>query len=387
MIENTAQALGAIAPLQYGQTRAAAGQATGLFSNTLEAAMANGSAAQAAIAAASGDKSAFSLADFAPLLLSGLSQGEGGEGLLVLLMAMLAGGGNGDLLGGMSGSDSAALLLGGMGGLTGSGGSSLFGDAGGFGSGLGGSASSQAAMVAAQSLFKAYQGSQGGGVASLLGAAGGFTGGGAVRANAVASGPVAAGTGAAVGSNKAPGREVEFAVTSAVGRRSPALYRAVIDQFNVENNPRYAVNQKGTGDTYCNIFMWDVTSAMGAEIPHRIDRDTGAPARAKDGNTISMNANRTSDWLNTKGPQYGWYEVTAEQAQALANRGCPAVTVWKNKEGGHGHVQVVAPSEDGAYDPKRGVAIAQAGRLLRNNTYITKIYSSRMKDVQYFAHR
>ena len=143
----------------------------------------------------------------------------------------------------------------------------------------------------------------------------------------------------------------------------------MIDQFDVENNPRYAVNQKGTGDTYCNVFLLDVTSAMGAAIPR------------------GMNANGISDWLNEYGPQYGWYEVSAQQAQALANQGCPAVTVWKNQEGGHGHVQVVSPSEDGAYDPSRGVAIAQAGRILSNYTYIRKIYSSRMDEVQYFAHK
>jgi len=37
---------------------------------------------------------------------------------------------------------------------------------------------------------------------------------------------------------------------------------------------------------------------MGAEIPHRIDKDTGAPASSKSANTLSMNANRMVDWLN-----------------------------------------------------------------------------------------
>ena len=367
MIDNTTQATNALAIAQYAQNQAASGQAasSGLFSAALETAMAQGTAKSAA-ASSKDSGSSFSLADFAPLLLSGISQGSE-SGMLMLLMAAMAAGGGTDGEGLLNGLGSA---LGGGDSLLSSmlsGGSSLFGgteNSGGLGGAFGGSATSQAAMVAAQSLFKAYQN-----VSGNPGALGSADGGGAV------------------GSNKAPGRAVTAELTSGAGKRSPAAYRSVIDQFDVENNPRYAVNRKGTGDTYCNVFVWDVTSAMGAEIPHRIDRDTGAPAASGGDNIQSMNANRMTDWLNNYGPRYGWYEVNAEQAQALANRGSPAVAVWKNKGGGHGHVQVVSPSEDGAYDPSRGVAIAQAGRLLRNYTYITNIYSSRLKDVQYFAHR
>lgn len=369
MIDSTTQATNALAIAQYAQSQAASGQAgtSGLFSTVLGNAMAQSPAASAA-ASAKNNTGAFSLADFAPLLLSGLSQGSE-SGMLMLLMAVMAAGGGAEGEGLWSGLGSA---LGGgdslLSSLTGSG--SLFGGTGnsdGLGGAFGGSAASQAAMVAAQSLFKAYQ-----------------------NISSDQSGSAASGDadgGGAVGSDKAPGRAVMAELTSGASKRSPAAYRSVINQFDVENNPRYAVNQKGTGDTYCNIFVWDVTSAMGAEIPHRIERDTGAPVSSGGDNIQSMNANRMTDWLNNYGPQYGWYEVSAEQAQALANRGSPAVAVWKNKEGGHGHVQVVSPSEDGAYDPSRGVAIAQAGRLLRNYTYITKIYSSRLKDVQYFAHR
>lgn len=347
MIENTTQSVGARAIAQYSQSQAVGGQPQGLFSTALETAMAQGTAAEAAAAPAAdvtkASKSGISVADMAPLLLSSLSQGND-SGLLVLLMALLGGGEKGgDLLGGLGGDSS---LLGGLGTLLmGSGGGSLFGDAedgGGFGSNWGSSAASQATMMAAQSLIKTYtQAGQG-----ITGANGG----------------------AAIGGKQGPSRAAATDLLSNVGNRSPVLYRSVINQFDVENNPRYAVNQKGTGDTYCNKFMLDVAAAMDAEIPR-------------------MNANGISDWLNSVGPANGWHEVTAEQAQALANRGCPAVTTWKNTEGGHGHVQVVSPSEDGAYDPERGVAIAQAGRLLRNYTYIRNIYSTRMKDVQYFAHK
>ncbi|MDL2218290.1 hypothetical protein LJC27_06490 [Christensenellaceae bacterium OttesenSCG-928-M15] len=194
-----------------------------------------------------------------------------------------------------------------------------------------------------------------------------------------------ASTAAPVGNNVSPGKSFAAPVQSDLTNRSPALYRDVIEQFDVERNYRYAVNKKGTGDTYCNIFLWDVTRAMNAEIPHHTDWDTGAPLES---GGKSMNANRISEWLNTYGPQYGWYEVTAEQAQQLANRGSPAVTVWKNANGGHGHVQVVSPSSSGGYDAEKGAAIAQAGRRLKEYAYVSDIYSSStMEHVQYFAHR
>jgi len=175
------------------------------------------------------------------------------------------------------------------------------------------------------------------------------------------------------------------AITSNESNRSAALYRQVIDQFQVETNPRYEVNKKGHGDTYCNIFMWDVTSAMGAEIPHYVDSQTGAPKTYPDTKGASeMSANSIYNWLHEHGSNYGWFEVTPEQAQALANQGRPVVTAFKKT--GHGHVQVVCPSKDGLYDDKRGVTIAQAGRNLTSYRPITSIYNASLPKVKYFAH-
>lgn len=184
------------------------------------------------------------------------------------------------------------------------------------------------------------------------------------------------------------GKAVTPSVTSDESNRSAARYRAVIDQFDVENNPRYMVNKNGNNDTYCNIFLWDVTLAMGAEIPHYVDRETGAPMSYPDvSGAKALNANAIYDWLKEKGSDYGWYQVSPEQAQEYANRGMPVVTAFKNLSGGHGHVQVVCPSTDGEYDAERGVTIAQAGRLLYNYAPITKIYNSSLSKVVYYAHR
>ncbi|MGI6160425.1 MAG: hypothetical protein ACOYJD_00135 [Christensenellales bacterium] len=176
-------------------------------------------------------------------------------------------------------------------------------------------------------------------------------------------------------------------ITGSEANRNAELYTAVIAQFDVANNPRYAVNKRGNGDTYCNIFMWDVTRAMGAEIPHYVNPQTQEPMYYPDiKGAKHMSANRIYDWLGSVGSKYGWHEVSAEQAQMLANEGRPVVTTLKNNSG-HGHVQVVCPSKDGKYDAARGVTIAQAGRRLFEYTSIKNIYNASLPKVKYYAHR
>ena len=175
-------------------------------------------------------------------------------------------------------------------------------------------------------------------------------------------------------------------LTNHVGERDAEIYRSVIDQFHVESNERYRVGKMNGNDTYCNIFAWDVTRAMGAEIPHYVYESTGEPASAGGAGIREQTANDVNDWLNTYGAVYGWKKVTAEEAQRYANMGMPAVTSWKNP-GGHGHLQVVSPSADGGYNAGKGVAIAQAGRQLINYGYATDSYSGeRLKEVEYFVH-
>lgn len=172
------------------------------------------------------------------------------------------------------------------------------------------------------------------------------------------------------------------AITSDERSRNPELYRAVIDQFRVETAERYKPFREGY--TYCNIFMWDVTSAMGAEIPHYTDPATGAPMVYPDTRGArQMGAIAIDEWLKTYGPDYGWRQVDAETAQRYANEGRPAVTA----AGSLGHVQVICPSRDGGFDPVRGVTIAQAGRIVTNYTYLSSIYSTNgQQSVSYFVH-
>ena len=178
-------------------------------------------------------------------------------------------------------------------------------------------------------------------------------------------------------------RPTSPAITSNAENRSPGLYRTVIDQFKVETAERYRPFRDG--NTYCNIFMWDVTRAMGAEIPHYTDPDTGEPRFYPDiMNTKSMGAIATCEWLGTHGEAYGWHEVDARTAQMHANEGKPAVT----SAGSLGHVQIICPSKDGDFDTIRGVTIAQAGRIVTNYTHISSIYSASAlaNNVKYWIH-
>jgi peptidoglycan hydrolase-like protein with peptidoglycan-binding domain len=148
-------------------------------------------------------------------------------------------------------------------------------------------------------------------------------------------------------------------------RRNRSTYDNVINQFAVGNNGRYTPRDSsgdGIRDTFCNIFVWDVTRAMGAEIPHWVDSNGN---RANVGQGRELSANGTVDWLRSHGNRHGWKKVSAEEAQRLANQGHPAVAVWKNT-GGIGHVAVVRPGEV----TSRGPAIAQAGSQNFNKGHV-----------------
>jgi LysM repeat protein len=171
------------------------------------------------------------------------------------------------------------------------------------------------------------------------------------------------------------------------GERSAENYNAVIDQFNVASNPRYKIRNN---NTYCNIFGWDVTVAMGAELPHWINRATNEPYTYDTSKTYAqnadvareLNANSVADWVRDYGPNYGWRPATAQEAQAAANAGKPTIGVWKNT-GGIGHVIVVRPNptNDGE------IHIAQAGASNYNHGTLSNHASSKFRNgVLFYVH-
>ncbi|MBC6610453.1 LysM peptidoglycan-binding domain-containing protein [Hymenobacter sp. BT507] len=153
-------------------------------------------------------------------------------------------------------------------------------------------------------------------------------------------------------------------LTNEEAARTATVYTEVIDQFAVGKNPRYRPRD---GNTYCNIFLWDVTRAMHCEIPHWVNAQ-GNPAEPFQAGASEMNVNGTLTWLTNQGTRhFGWKPTDAADAQRCANEGHPAVALWRNPTGGHGHTAVVRP---GALLAGRGAAIAQAGRLCFNLGHI-----------------
>jgi hypothetical protein len=171
------------------------------------------------------------------------------------------------------------------------------------------------------------------------------------------------------------------AVVNAPSNRSPENYNEIVRQFDVTAATRYAPGRNG--HTYCNIFVWDVTRALGCEVPHYIDPASGAPMEYPDtAGANELNALAMGRWLASTGQRYGWREVTPEQAQLQANLGHPAVAV----SGSVSHISMVVPSET-PYNPALGVAVAQAGSIVTNYSYLGNIYSDNgLKSVRYFAH-
>jgi uncharacterized protein YukE len=181
----------------------------------------------------------------------------------------------------------------------------------------------------------------------------------------------------ASGTNKKPWQPIDAPVKSQVGNRDSKLYEATINQFGVESNPRYQQNQQAKGETYCNIFAWDVSRAMGAEIPHWVDTN-GNPTAVGAGKELS--ANGAIKWLQKYGEQKGWQTMGAADAQGMANQGKPVIAAWLNPEG-IGHMGVVRPGE---YLPQEGPRLAQAGGTNFNDGFVKDGFGNRQ--VIYYVH-
>jgi hypothetical protein len=189
-------------------------------------------------------------------------------------------------------------------------------------------------------------------------------------------------------------RSVNATITNEIGNRNAYDYSRVINQFEVGTHPRYAVAQNGA--TYCNIFAWDVTRAMGAEIPHWIinNDSTGSSAVASDGKfkvaqgqMHEQNVNETMNWLNRFGQYHGWRRISYVEAQPLANEGKPTIAIWANPEGEHGHIAIVRPgSVSDSFES--GAAEAQAGSLVNNALHLNEGFNTddSPKAIEYWTH-
>lgn len=124
-------------------------------------------------------------------------------------------------------------------------------------------------------------------------------------------------------------KAVQAPLQSAPGKRSKAEYAQVVLQFGVTNNPRYADDAPGKGRGH--IFVWDVSRAMGCEIPHFVG--------AKELSLV-----QTCDWLRHEGPMRGWKRLNDYEVIEAANAGYLVVVMPKDRA--NRHIAIVAPQED-----------------------------------------
>lgn len=171
-------------------------------------------------------------------------------------------------------------------------------------------------------------------------------------------------------------RPVDAPLHGFPGQRSPADLLAIVAQFDVEHCTRYA---PGDGATWCNVFAWDVTRALGAEVPHWAD-DEGRPTAPGATGARELCVNALVDWLGAHGDRLGWRMATPEQARHVANLGLPVVATWTNN-GKHGHIAVVLPS--GELGP---LLIAQAGARCFSCAAISEGFGSHVADVEFWCH-
>lgn len=101
-------------------------------------------------------------------------------------------------------------------------------------------------------------------------------------------------------------KAVQAPITSAPGERSRRQYERVLLQFAVAHNPRY--REDGPGRPRGHLFVWDVSRAMGCEIPHF----TGAQ---------ELSLAQTMDWVRRDAPDRGWHRLAVDEAFEVADQG------------------------------------------------------------------
>lgn len=140
--------------------------------------------------------------------------------------------------------------------------------------------------------------------------------------------------------------------------RDSKYYAAVINQFGVENNPRY----KQDNNTYCNIFAGDVARFMDVPFPTK-----GEWSNKKDNMTIAIPElwrYFTDNNAPIRAANNGWRELPSSNLKSLethVNSGKLALILSK------GHVAVVRPSQN--ISDFRSIKLAQAGAV--NSNYIS----------------
>jgi len=144
-------------------------------------------------------------------------------------------------------------------------------------------------------------------------------------------------------------RAIQPPVTSQEGSRSPKLYEQILNQFAVGHNARY--EPEAPDKPRSHIFVWDVSRAMHAEIPHMVG------AR-------ELSLIQTLDWLRYEGSTRGWIKVMPETAVEGANEGKPVVVTPK---AGVTKVALLGMVRPGGLGPNGHPRVAAAAKARGND--------------------
>lgn len=159
-------------------------------------------------------------------------------------------------------------------------------------------------------------------------------------------------------------KAVQAPVQSREGKRSRELLEQVIRQFAVATNPRYG--EDAPGKPRAHIFVWDVSRAMGCEIPHFVG--------AKE-----LTLAQTCDWLRHEGPMRGWHRVGEYEVLDAVDRGHLVVAVPKDIK--LKMMAVVAPQEPPADSKPR-----LTGACLKRGGGLTNMDAFGVRPLEFFTH-
>jgi hypothetical protein len=153
-------------------------------------------------------------------------------------------------------------------------------------------------------------------------------------------------------------------VTSAPGQRDPERYLQVIHQFAVGTNPRY--EPEGPGKPRGHIFVWDISRAMGCEVPHFVG------AR-------ELTVAQTVDWLRHEGPMRGWHKVADHDVLEVCKLGTLIVALPRDIK--VKQLAIVAPQEmPNDFKPRL------TGACLKRGAGLTLLEAFGLRQGDYFTH-
>jgi len=148
---------------------------------------------------------------------------------------------------------------------------------------------------------------------------------------------------------------------------SRAIAYAVVDTLQVESSPRY---RQEPPKTYCNIYAYDVVTALGGFIP-RVWWMDKAIAQLRRGEAVQpvyaqtvreLSANMLTEWMHTFGAEFGWVRARdIDAAQWAANQGRLVILLAarvNRSESGHINV-ILAETEE------HRAARGEDGRVIR----------------------